>query len=287
MEQQKKRGFCKYHNFLGHKTSRCFLFRDLVQNAIRDGRLKFGDKPKQQMKIDSNPMQAVEAHYAEPSVINMVEAKVAPDGNSEMVEAPGSFDANVNMVEIADDLASQRGIETTEGFDKKDGDNAVENVEFRQEKNWDRLGQPSGKYDFLVKYNAPASSQSDIDTIQPSGWGAVPPDNNENISETVENPPIIKRKVTEDLTIENEATEGFDFDQTKTGDVANCVNTMGPFSKEVTRIKTEVVNGPTKPMTSGILRRIMEDPKRNWNKCCCKHGPRNMSWCCCPEKEFD
>lgn len=37
LEQQKKRGFCKYHNFLGHKTSQCFIFRDLIQNAIRDG----------------------------------------------------------------------------------------------------------------------------------------------------------------------------------------------------------------------------------------------------------
>lgn len=73
----------------------------------------------------------------------------------------------------------------------------------------------------------------------------------------------------------------------KTGGVANCVNTMGPFSQEVTRIKAEAMNGPMKPVTSGILHRIMEDPKRNWNKCCCKHSPRNMSGCCCPEKEFD
>jgi hypothetical protein len=34
LEQRKKQGFCKYHSFLGHKTSQCFLFRDLVQNAI-------------------------------------------------------------------------------------------------------------------------------------------------------------------------------------------------------------------------------------------------------------
>lgn len=30
LKQRKKRGFCKYHNFLGHKISQCFLFRDLV-----------------------------------------------------------------------------------------------------------------------------------------------------------------------------------------------------------------------------------------------------------------
>ncbi|XP_058747141.1 uncharacterized protein LOC131620142 [Vicia villosa] len=48
-EQRKKRGYCKYHNFLGHKTSQCFLFRDLIQNAIKEGRLKFADKGKSQM----------------------------------------------------------------------------------------------------------------------------------------------------------------------------------------------------------------------------------------------
>jgi hypothetical protein len=268
-----------------------------VQNAIRDGRLKFGDKPKQQMKIDSNPMQAVEAHYAEPSVVNMVEAEVAPDGNLEIVEAPGSFDTNINMVEIVENLANlnevevtegfddQKEMETAEGFDKRGSDDTVGDVMFRQEENWDCLGQPSGKYDYLVKYNAPASSQIDINTIQPSGLGDVPSDNNEKTVEAIENLPNTKKKVTEDLIIENKATEGLDPDQTKTGDVANYVNTMGPFSKEVTRIKIEVVNGSTKPMTSGILHRIMEDPKRNWNKCCCKHGPRNISWCCCPEKD--
>jgi hypothetical protein len=149
------------------------------------------------------------------------------------------------------------------------------------------LGQPSGKYDYLVKYNAPASSQIDINTIQPSGWGDVSSDNNEETVEAIEHPPNTKKKVIEDLIIENKATEGLDLDQTKTGDVANCVNTMGPFSEEVTKIKAEAVNGPLKPVVSGILRRIMEDPKRNWNECCCKHGPKNISWCCFPGKEFD
>ena len=55
---------------MGNKTSQCFLFRDLVQSAIKHGRLKFADKPH--MKIDANPLQE-DAHYVEPSCINMVE----------------------------------------------------------------------------------------------------------------------------------------------------------------------------------------------------------------------
>ncbi|XP_050909503.1 uncharacterized protein LOC127123317 [Lathyrus oleraceus] len=56
LEQRKNRGFCKYHNFLGHKTSQSVLFRDLVQKALKDGRLKFGEKIKTSMKVDSDPM---------------------------------------------------------------------------------------------------------------------------------------------------------------------------------------------------------------------------------------
>src|ERR1044072_2213563 len=43
LDIRKKKSFCKYHNFLGHKTSQCVLFRDLVQEAIKEGRLKFGE----------------------------------------------------------------------------------------------------------------------------------------------------------------------------------------------------------------------------------------------------
>lgn len=39
LEQRKKRGFCKCHNFLGHKTSQCLNFRDLVQKALKEGSL--------------------------------------------------------------------------------------------------------------------------------------------------------------------------------------------------------------------------------------------------------
>ncbi|XP_058724676.1 uncharacterized protein LOC131596119, partial [Vicia villosa] len=65
LEQKKKRGFCKFHNFLGHKTSQCVLFRDLVQKALKEGRLQFGEKPKSSMQVDTNPLQVEEAHYTE------------------------------------------------------------------------------------------------------------------------------------------------------------------------------------------------------------------------------
>lgn len=91
LEQRKKRVFCKYHNFLGHKTSQCFLFRDLVQSAIRDGRLQFGDKWKAPMRIDVDPLQVVDAHYTEPSTVNMVEVSEDSGEKADMVEFSNDF----------------------------------------------------------------------------------------------------------------------------------------------------------------------------------------------------
>lgn len=52
LEQRKKKGFCKFHKFWGHKTSQCALFRDLMQNALKDERLKFVDKQKPRPEED-------------------------------------------------------------------------------------------------------------------------------------------------------------------------------------------------------------------------------------------
>ncbi|XP_050918463.1 uncharacterized protein LOC127135881 [Lathyrus oleraceus] len=71
--QMIKRGFCKYHNFLGHKTSQCFLFRDLIQNAIKDDRLKFADRGRNQMKVDADPLNIANTNYVEPVEINMID----------------------------------------------------------------------------------------------------------------------------------------------------------------------------------------------------------------------
>lgn len=46
LEHGNKRGLCKYHNFLGYKTSQCFTFMDLVHNALKDCRLRFIEKNK-------------------------------------------------------------------------------------------------------------------------------------------------------------------------------------------------------------------------------------------------
>lgn len=72
--KRRKKGFCKLNNFLGHKTSQCVLFRDLVHKALNEGKLQFGENLKSAMKVDSDPMHIEDAYYAEPVEILMVDA---------------------------------------------------------------------------------------------------------------------------------------------------------------------------------------------------------------------
>ena len=73
------------------------------------GRLKFGDKAKPQMKIDSDPLQAEEANLVEP-----VEALVVEINNMNLVET-----TEVMMVEFDDDLDPKAREVTEWDYDQK------------------------------------------------------------------------------------------------------------------------------------------------------------------------
>jgi hypothetical protein len=45
--------YCKWHNSYSHATNDCNVFRQQVQSAINEGRLKFAESP--QMKLDKDP----------------------------------------------------------------------------------------------------------------------------------------------------------------------------------------------------------------------------------------
>ena len=46
--------YCKWHNATSHDTNECKVFRQQIQSAIEQGRLKF-ETPKKPMKIDGHP----------------------------------------------------------------------------------------------------------------------------------------------------------------------------------------------------------------------------------------
>ena len=79
LEQRQKRGYCKFHSNFGHNTSRCVLYRDSVQKALDEGRLKFGEKPKPPMQVDDDPLKKANFMYLEIVGMNMVEiSKIDP-----------------------------------------------------------------------------------------------------------------------------------------------------------------------------------------------------------------
>ena len=52
-DQWKNKKFCKFHNATSHSTNEYRIFRQHIERAIQQGRLKF-DTP-QKMKVDDNP----------------------------------------------------------------------------------------------------------------------------------------------------------------------------------------------------------------------------------------
>lgn len=87
LEQYKKIEFYKFHNFMGHKTSHCIIFGDLVQRTLDEGRLKFADKAKSPVQVGSDPLQIKDAIYAKSLECLMVEATESPDVEMEVSES--------------------------------------------------------------------------------------------------------------------------------------------------------------------------------------------------------
>ena len=59
-----------------HKTNNCVHFRELIQKAIKEGRLTFKAKDGK-MKVDIDPFE-VSSSFAEPTLIsvNVIEVKI-------------------------------------------------------------------------------------------------------------------------------------------------------------------------------------------------------------------
>jgi len=119
LEQRKQRGFCKFHGFLGHNLSRCTHFRDSVQKALDEGRLKFGDKTKQPMQVDADPMKKADSMYAKIIGINMVDI-VEDFGRQLPAEKPASSENPQAKDEmVTDDHQSADALITKDQLVKK------------------------------------------------------------------------------------------------------------------------------------------------------------------------
>ena len=82
---------------MGHNTSRCSLFRDLVQKGLNESRLKFRNKSKPQMQVDSDPLNEASIVNTDIAGCNMVEAK-ANVGERQMVGSVRNPEDNEEFV---------------------------------------------------------------------------------------------------------------------------------------------------------------------------------------------
>ena len=87
-DQLKNKKFCKFYNATSHSSNECRIFRQHIQRAIQQGRLKF-DMP-QKMKVDDNPflgdLNMVDAGLfkGKTKVLTSTKSKEARTGNPKM-----------------------------------------------------------------------------------------------------------------------------------------------------------------------------------------------------------
>ncbi|CAN1836506.1 hypothetical protein LINPERHAP1_LOCUS34796 [Linum perenne] len=57
-DKLKGRRYCKWHNSMSHSTDSCVVFRNILQDAIEKGRIKFPEARKDAMLVDTDPFPA-------------------------------------------------------------------------------------------------------------------------------------------------------------------------------------------------------------------------------------
>jgi hypothetical protein len=69
-EEFRGREHCKWHSSFTHSTNNCLTFRNIIQEKFDNKILKFQDKPKENMAVDTEP-------FPEMVDINIVSLKVS------------------------------------------------------------------------------------------------------------------------------------------------------------------------------------------------------------------
>ncbi|RLN27566.1 hypothetical protein C2845_PM05G20410 [Panicum miliaceum] len=103
-DQLKKMKYCKWHNATSHDTNECKIFRQQIQLAIGQGRLKFEvpTKPAKLMKIDQHPFPSNMVDTGK----NSLQTKVL---TSESARRSGAVDPRKQV--MVDDVKGKRRVE--------------------------------------------------------------------------------------------------------------------------------------------------------------------------------
>src|SRR6185295_4707261 len=87
----KKINYCKWHNATSHDTNECKVFRQQIQSAIEQDRLKF-ETPKKPMKIDGHQFPANMVDVGKKG--NALQTKMT---TSQSAKESGAVDPNAQM----------------------------------------------------------------------------------------------------------------------------------------------------------------------------------------------
>ena len=82
----KGKRYCKFHNVTSHNTNECRVFRQHIQRAIKQGKIKFESTKKPTMGIDRHPFPRV----------NMVKFQLAKGKTKVLTSAKAKEDGLVN-----------------------------------------------------------------------------------------------------------------------------------------------------------------------------------------------
>jgi hypothetical protein len=101
-EELKNMKYCKWHNATSHDTNECKVFRQQIQLAFEQGKLKF-ETPKRTMKIDQHPFAT--------NMVDVARDKGPPQAKiltSSSAKKPGAVDPKV---QIAADEIKEKGLQ--------------------------------------------------------------------------------------------------------------------------------------------------------------------------------
>ncbi|CAL1358950.1 unnamed protein product [Linum trigynum] len=114
-EKLKGKRYCKWHNSMSHATNSCVVFRNVLQDAIHKGRIRFPDPKKDAMTVDTDPFpNVVSINMVNPdfSKIDLPRFKLVldttpqPSGNSNVIVQGGSSSTGMQdgpRIDLADE----------------------------------------------------------------------------------------------------------------------------------------------------------------------------------------
>ena len=105
-DELKNMKYCKWHNATSHDTNECKVFRQQIQMAFEQGRLKF-ETPKKTMKIDGHPFAT--------NMVDVARDKGSPQAKILTSSSPKRSGASDPKAQIAADEVKGKGLQEDAG----------------------------------------------------------------------------------------------------------------------------------------------------------------------------